>query len=276
MHYLIKELVPPVFNALRWYSFKYGWKGNYESYEAAKQKCKGYDESHILERIKTTTQKVKTGEAVYERDGILYDEIIVNHHLLNALLLVSGRNNNNLTIIDFGGSLGTSYYQNIKYLSHLKQLNWCIIEQPQFVAAGKESFENEQLKFYYSLEECLSEHPKPDLLLISSALQYIPEPYELLKKIQSFSIPYLMLDLIGYNDSDEDRITIQHVPPVFYGIEASYPCTFFDRSKLEAQLSENYGKLFDFISEPEKYYIELKPFRYEGSFWINRIRSTQM
>jgi putative methyltransferase (TIGR04325 family) len=267
MHYLIKELCPPVINTLRWYSFKYGWKGRYNSFDDAKAKCKGYDEDHILKRIIHTTNLVKTGDAVYERDGIIYDKAEVNHNLLNALLLISGRNNNKLTIIDFGGSLGTSYYQNISYLSHLTTLNWCIIEQPQFVEAGKRSFENEHVKFYYTLEECIAENPEPDMLLISSVLQYLPAPYELLKKAITYNIPYLMLDLVGYNDEDEDRMTIQYVPPVFYGVEASYPCLFFNRAKLEAQLSEAYNKLFDFISESQKYYINFKPFRYEGSLW---------
>lgn len=266
-HYLVKELVPPVINTLRWYSFKYGWKGNYKSYQQAKKHCKGYDEAHILQRISETTAKVKNGEAAYERDGILYDKVNVNFHLLSALLLIASRNNNQLTVIDFGGSLGTSYYQNLPYLAHLNNLNWCIIEQPNFVTEGKKSFENEHIKFYSTLEECMAIHSKPDLLLISSVLQYLPEPYTFLKKALSLNIPYLMIDLVGYNDRPEDRITIQHVPPVFYGIEASYPCTFFNRKKLEQQLEEDYNKEFDFISEPEKYYVELRPFRYEGSFW---------
>ncbi|MNL32724.1 hypothetical protein D3C87_1545950 [compost metagenome] len=54
---------------------------------------------------------------------------------------------------------------------------------------------------------------------------------------------------------------------MFYGVEASYPCAFFNKNKLESQLEKNYTKEFDFISEPEKYYIGFKPFRYEGSFW---------
>jgi len=267
MHYLIKELVPPIVHSLRWYSFKYGWKGNYGSYEEAKQHCKGYDQEHILTKIIETTGKVKNKEAAYERDGILYDKVELNFNLLNALLLVSARNNNKLTLIYFGGSLGTSYYQNISYLSHLIELNWCIIEQPNYVAAGKASFENEHVRFYPDIETCMADHPEPDMLLISSVLQYIEKPYELLKKLQAVGIPYLMLDLVGYNDKDTDRITIQHVPPVFYGIEASYPCTFFNRKKLEHQLEENYSQLFNFLSEDKKYYLQLKPFKYEGSFW---------
>nr|WP_121273044.1 methyltransferase, TIGR04325 family [Pedobacter schmidteae] len=267
MHYLIKEFFPPILHTLRWYSFKYGWKGNYKTFEDAKDLCRGYDENHILQRIIDTTQKVKNGEAVYERDGIIYDKVNINHHLLNALLLVSARNNNTLTIVDFGGSLGTSYYQNISFLSHLTNLNWCIIEQEKFVDAGKKAFENEHIRFYHSLEDCYAVHSRIDMVLISSSLQYMSKPYEVLKKIQSFKIPYLMLDLIGYNDKNEDRITIQNVPPIFYGIPASYPCTFFDQRKLELLLEESYKKVFSFISEPEKYYIGFKPFVYEGSFW---------
>lgn len=268
MHYLLKEFIPPILNTLRWYSFKYGWKGSYKTYEDAKEKCNGYDENHILQRIIETTSKVKNGEAAYERDGIIYDQVRINFHLLNVLLLVSAGNGNKLTIIDFGGSLGTSYYQNIGYLSHLSSLNWCIIEQPKFVEVGKQSFENEHIKFFSSIEECLSKYPNPDLVLISSVLQYIPKPYDLLKKIQSYNIPNLMLDLVGYNDKVEDRITVQNVPPIFYGIEASYPCIFFNRGRLESQLNTNYSKVFDFISEHEKYYIGIKPFKYEGSFWV--------
>ncbi|RZL37449.1 MAG: methyltransferase, TIGR04325 family [Pedobacter sp.] len=267
MHYLIKQFLPPVLNSLRWFSFKYGWKGDYHSFEEAQKKCTGYDENHILNTIIATTGKVRDGKAVYERDGIIYDEVNVNHNLLSVLLLVAGRNDNKLTIIDFGGSLGTSYYQNIKYLSHLKELNWCIVEQSTYVAEGKKSFENEHVKFYYSMEECYADNNNPDLVLISSALQYIKNPYEMLSHIQSFKAPYFMIDLVGYNDKNEDRITIQNVPPIFYGVEASYPCTFFSKEKLEAQLSKNYDKEFEFISEYEKYYINLKPFRYEGSFW---------
>lgn len=267
MHYLIKEFAPPIVNTLRWYSFKYGWKGDYSSFDEAKKQCAGYDENHILNRIKETTSKVRSGEAVYERDGVVYDEIEVNHHLLNALLLISARNNNKLTVIDFGGSLGTSYYQNKKYLSHLTELNWYIIEQENYVTEGKKSFENEHVKFFHTMEECLQANANPDLLLLSSSLQYIKNPYDMLRHIQSFNVPNLMFDLVGFNDEAKDRITIQHVPPVFYGVEASYPCVFFDKNKLEKQMMENYEKEFEFISEPQKYYLGFKPFRYQGSLW---------
>ena len=89
----------------------------------------------------------------------------------------------------------------------------------------------------------------------------------LLDEIAKTDVPYLLLDYIGYNDGPEDRITIQHVPPVFYGIKASYPCIFFSRTKLRDHLSKNFELKYEFISAHEKYYVQLRPFRYEGALW---------
>lgn len=267
MYVLLKQFAPPILKTLKNYSFKNGWKGNYKNFASAQKRCEGYDNEHILKRISLTTAKVKNGEAVYERDGILYDDIQINSPLLNNLLRISAENDYKLTVVDFGGSLGTSYYQNIPFLKHLKEINWCIIEQAHYVDEGKAAFENEQLKFYHTIEDCLKEHPKPHLLLLSNTLQYTEHPYSLLKKLQGFEIPYLLLDYVGYNPRKKDRMTVQYVPPVFYGIKASYPCLFFNRSKLENQLKENYNKVYEFNCDSPTYYLELIPFQYEGSFW---------
>jgi len=266
LHYLLKELVPPLLLNLRWYSFKYGWKGAYKSYEEARQKCTGYDEEHILHRIIATTLKVKNKEIAYERDGIAYDSAQMNFPLLKTLLYIASKNDNELTLIDFGGSLGTTYYQNIPYLKHLKKLRWCIIEQPEFVEAGKKHFENEHVKFYTTIQECMAEH-KPQLFLICNVLQYLEKPYALLDEAKGLGIPYVLLDFVGYNYQNSDRITIQFVPPVFYGAEACYPCYFLNKEKVEETLKENYEKKYDFISANEKYYVQLRPFRYEGALW---------
>ena len=266
LHYLWKELAPPLLLNLRWYSFRYGWKGNYKNYEEARQKCIGYDEEHILNRIIETTLKVKNNEIAYERDGIAYNTIQMNFPLLKTLLYIASKNDNELTLIDFGGSLGTTYYQNYPYLKHLKKINWCIIEQPKFVEAGKKHFENEHIKFYPTIAECMAEND-PQLFLICNVLQYLEKPYHLLDEVKQLGIPYVMLDFVGYNRQNKDRITIQHVPPVFYGVEASYPCYFLNRARIEDKLCLNYEKKYDFISANEKYYVQLEPFRYEGALW---------
>lgn len=267
MKALLKQWVPPIIKSLRHHSFRYGWKGNYKSFEEAKMHCKGYDEHHILERISTTTSKVKNEEAAYERDGIVYDEIKVNTNVLTKLLTIAAENGSRLTVIDFGGSLGTSYYQHLPFLQHLKELNWCIVEQDHYVKRGKKEFQNEHLKFYYTIEECLVDFPNANMLLMSSSIQYVEKPYEMLCNFQALKIPYLLLDYIGFNHRKQDRITVQHVPPCFYGIETSYPCLFFNRHKLYEQLEKDYVKQDEFTYDSDIFYLGWLPFRYEGSFW---------
>jgi putative methyltransferase (TIGR04325 family) len=266
MHYLLKQFIPSIASNLRWFSFKYGWKGNYASFEEANKIATGYNAEPILERIKATTHKVVNKEIAYERDGIAYDKPIMNFNMLSALLWIASQKNNSLTVLDFGGSLGTTYHHTAPFLSHLNKLNWCIVEQPNYVDAGKKEFETDQLHFYYSIKECLQYH-QPDVIIFCGVIQYIEKTYELLEEVKNTQIPYLLLDFMAYNDDAYDRICIQHVPPVFYGVDASYTCWFYDKTKQFNWLNQYYNMVFDFISEPNKYYIHLKPFLYEGQLW---------
>ena len=54
---------------------RYGWFGHYASWQDAKQHCTGYDDSAILQKILAGAQKVKNGQAAWERDGVLLDQV---------------------------------------------------------------------------------------------------------------------------------------------------------------------------------------------------------
>ena len=47
------------------------------------------------------------------------------------------KNNDKLNVLDFGGSFGTTYYQNRKFLKHIKKVEWNIIEQKKIVQIAK-------------------------------------------------------------------------------------------------------------------------------------------
>jgi putative methyltransferase (TIGR04325 family) len=68
---------------------KYGWKGSYSNWQTAIQHSKGYNASNILQKIKGATLKVKTGEAVYERDSVLFEKIEYSWPLLASLMWVA-------------------------------------------------------------------------------------------------------------------------------------------------------------------------------------------
>lgn len=210
------------------------WSGNYSSWAEAKSRCTGYDDNHILEKCKIALTKVKKGEAVYERDSVVFDQIQYSWGLLSGLQKAALDNFSKLNIIDFGGSLGSTYYQNKNYLlsSPLEELTWCVIEQPHFVECGLDFFQDEHLIFYYTIEDCMKKN-NPNVILLSSVLQYLEDPYEWIEKIINLAIPHIIIDRTPFVESERDIITIQNVPESIY--KATYPAWFFNEQSFIKQ-----------------------------------------
>ena len=112
---------------------------------------------------------------------------------------IAAQHDGSLNIIDFGGSLGSTYYQNRLFLDSLKHLQWNIVEQPSFVQKGQQSFESDSLRFYQSIEECLQSSQKElQVILLSSVLQYLERPYSLLMEIIERKIRYIIVNRTGF------------------------------------------------------------------------------
>lgn len=226
---IIEEITPPVLINIYKEKFgKYGFFGNYSSWEEATKTSEGYDSEIILNKVKDALLKVKSGEASYERDSVLFDKIEYSWPLLTALLWIALKNGNKMNLVDFGGSLGSSYFQNRFFLTHLNELKWNIVEQSNFVDCGKQYFENDHLKFYYNLNDCKKEH-NSDIILFLSVIQYLEKPYALLEEIITYGFKYIVFDRTPFLEYGKDRITVQQVPPKIY--KASYPAWFFNRDK---------------------------------------------
>lgn len=222
-----------------------GYFGNYRNWDEAKRASTGYDADLILQRVRSALLKVKSGEAVYERDSVLFDEIQYAWPLLAGLIWIASQNDNRLDLIDFGGSLGSSYFQNRKFLGHLGELSWNIVEQENFVLEGRRNFEDENLKFYSSIDECLQTHC-PTIILLSSVLPYIEKPYSLLGEILERDFGYIVIDRTLFWEEKEDRVTIQKVPSDIY--QASYPAWIFNEHKFFEFFASGYEVIASFAS----------------------------
>jgi putative methyltransferase (TIGR04325 family) len=169
----LKQLIPPLILTLLHKGKKYGWKGDFRNWQQARDLSGKYEDRHILEKVKEAIWKVKKGEAAYERDSVLFNQIQYSWPLLSALLWVASQNKGELKVADFGGSLGSSYYQNRQFLSGLSHLQWNIVEQENFVRCIK--FPGQYTAFLYSLDQ-LIEWGLPDILLLSCVLPYLENP----------------------------------------------------------------------------------------------------
>jgi putative methyltransferase (TIGR04325 family) len=239
--YLLKKILPKWL--IRFISgFFYGWHGNYKSWQEAEKRCSGYNSEIILKKVSESTMKVLKKEATFERDSVLFDQAEYNFPLLSALMWVAGQNKGNINVLDFGGALGSSYFQNKYFLEKLNNVKWCIIEQENFVKLGQEQFTTENLKFYYTINHCLEEN-SINFILLSSVIQYLEKPYELLDYLSSKNIKYLFIDRTGYFNK-LDRITTQKVHPFIY--KATYPCWFFNYNKFMDYITKKYELIYEF------------------------------
>ena len=200
------------------------FEGDYPSWQAALDAAGRYDAPDILARVRAAALKVKQGEAVFERDSVCFDHEEYRWPTLACLLRVAAEHEGALRVLDFGGSLGSFYFQHRKHFQHLKQVRWSVVEQAHYVACGREDFQDDVLRFYETVEKCQTEGTV-DVVLCSSVLEYLEKPYDVLADLANSGAPYVLLDRTPFITGEEDRLTVQHVPPSIY--RASYPAWFF-------------------------------------------------
>ena len=256
MRDLLKEIIPPILfsiyrkikgdkfeRAKKTLSVFNVWSGNYSSWEKAINDSKGYDDELILERCKESLLKVKRGQAAYERDSVVFDKIQYAWPLLACLENIAIENNLCLHLIDFGGSLGSSYYQNRHFLKSLQSFKWIVVEQDHFVECGKQEFKDENLDFNYTIEETI-QMGEINCLLLSSVLPYLSNPLEWIEKFCNYGFDNIIVDRTSFTSARDHFLTVQQVPAEIY--QASYPCWFFNEASLIAKFSEKYELFTDF------------------------------
>lgn len=245
---------------------KYGWFGDFRSWEEAQARATGYSAENILEKTQESLLKIKNGEAVYERDSVLFDKKEYSFPIIAALLKIAIENNNVLNVIDFGGSLGSTWYQVRDFLPSIISVNWTIVEQEAYVKRGKQYFEDDQLKFAFDIEEVL-DSAQCQVILLSSVVQYLEKPHEFLKDLSTKKPKFILFDRTAFlKGGSSDRLTLQIVPPDVY--RASYPSWFFNEQQFLAHF-EQYKLIAEFapVVEAERdISIDGKPTGYDKGF----------
>ena len=219
--------------------------GPYASWGEATALAGGYESQEILERVRTAVRKVKRGEAAYERDSVLFDKIEYPFAILAAMLRQASKREGTLHVLDIGGSLGSTYYQCQSFLATLKQLRWSVVEQPGYVNYGRKEFQDDQLRFYYDISECMRiEERRPDVVLLSGVLQYVRDPYAMLREVASYKFAQILVDRTPFANMSRDVVTIEIVPEWIY--PASYPMWIFKHDAVSQSVSEDYRLISEF------------------------------
>ena len=213
------------------------FEGDYARWADAQADCDGYEARVILERTTEAARTVKRGEAAFERDSVVYTKPAYVWPLLTSLLWAAARHGGSLSVLDFGGSLGSTYFQHRSWLKDLARLRWSIVEQPSYVKVGREEFEDESLKFFDDVPAALRAE-RSRVLLVSAVLQYLEAPYAMLEELMNADFDVILLDRLAFSGEGRDKLTVQRVGERIY--PASYPAWFFDRQRFVGALERRY------------------------------------
>jgi putative methyltransferase (TIGR04325 family) len=263
MKKIIKLWLPPIFLII-FKSFNFRgirFIGKYYSWGEARIKTSGYESEAIFNKVKKAALKVKQGDAACERDSIVFHEPQYVWPTLSCLMHVAASNQGELNVLDFGGSLGSSYFLNKKFLNGLS-VEWSVIEQPHFVEFGEDEISDDVLKFYADIEHCYSER-KPNCILLSSVLQYLENPYQWLEKFASLDVAFILIDRMPFSKTSNEFIQIQKIPESIYS--ASYPIHVLNEEKItKFMMKQGFELIESFDSDSG---METKNFYFHGLFY---------
>ena len=260
---ILRSLTPPVVWQLAHrlkhsgVSTRVGFEGPYSSWAAASSQATGWDSPLITEKTLAAALKVRDGQAVVEQDGLLRKQIPYSATILAFLLIAFARQKSGLDIIDFGGGLGSNYYQNRKVLHQLTPtpISWSVVERPIFANLGAEQFQSSELNFSSSLGDVLSRPaPSGEALLFSGSLQCVPDPFSLLELVVDSKIKLVAFDRVLVSPSLDHAIFVQNPDPNIY-YQANYPVWCFSRDRMIKWLSDNGFSLVEhFTYNPETHF----------------------
>lgn len=218
--------------------------GDYSSWEKCLSECEGFDDTTIINKVISATQKVLDGSAVWERDSVLFYEPKYVYQICAIILKCAVQNDNQgVRVLDVGGALGSTYWQNRNYLEDVKNLEYVIAEQEHYAAYGHANLENDVLKFISS-EENYEDFGPFDIVLISGSLQYIRQYKEIIAKVKKVEPRYIMIDRIMVGK--KKRICKEIVPETIY--KSSFPLRIFLEEEIETFFGTDYTMIEKDIS----------------------------
>ena len=201
--------------------------GSFENWKDALNQSKGYNDDVIFNITKKNFEKVLSGKALYERDSYLFHKKKYDNFLVSRLNNLSKRLNREIKVCDYGGSFGSLYFQH-KDIFLDSFVEWNVVEQKKYVNYVNNRINIKNLNFFHNLEDlCLKK--KFDLLLFSSVLHYLENPYQLIEYFLKKKISEIIIMRTPFF-SNYEEIKIQKVPKYIY--DSSYPIRILNLTKL--------------------------------------------
>lgn len=224
------------------------YRGPYKTWDEAKKMSHGYNHKVIFNKTKKAALMILKKNYGYERDSKIFYDNNYNKYLVSKINFVKKKTVN---ILDYGGSLGSIYFQNKKKIN--KEIVWSIIDLKKIVQEGKKNFESRNLKFFYNLKH-YKKKMLPDILILSSSLQYLKNWHNILSQLVALKPKYIFILKTSFSEKKQNQIFIQKIPSSIY--KSSYPFWGLDLGVILKILSNKYRLLKITKLKPEVFGIQ--------------------
>jgi putative methyltransferase (TIGR04325 family) len=204
------------------------------SWDFALNNSLNYNQDKLVNNIFLATQNVLNKKYSYESDGVNFNNLKIDHNFLESLKKCI--KTDNTILLDFGGSLGTTFFKYHNLISINKSIEWFIVEQEKIFEKSKILNFPKNLKFFKNIDEI---QVKPDIILLGSVLQYIEHYKKLLKNLISLKPNYIFIERTIFSINNLESIYIQE--NYFNFKKTSYPVRAISLKLLkEFMLKANY------------------------------------
>ena len=161
--------------------------GGYSTFQEAASLCDGYSSSAILDIVFKSVVDVLEGRGQYERDGVLFMHRPKKLRIREFLIALQ----EDSKVIDFGGGLGGTYINNRDIIP--QGVEFIVVEQASFVDIGSRIAADYGLTIVFTQEIDALPH-NAAMVILSSVLPYLEEPYALLDRLLRLRPQHLVID----------------------------------------------------------------------------------
>lgn len=244
---LARQLTPPLLAEAYERRFRrVRFTGDYATWQEAAAASTGYDTRVILDTVLAAARTVRDGGAAFERDGVAFAEPAHVWPVAACLLREAARRGGELRVLDFGGALGSLYFQHRNLWRGAVAIKWAVVEQGMFVEAGTREFATAELSFHPDIAGAVRACA-PTVALLSGVVGWVEDPHALLDEIVRQDFAAVVLDRCALIPGTRDRLTVQHVPAHVY--PATYPAWLMSRAGLVRHFADRYELRSEFAGQ---------------------------
>lgn len=243
---LIRPWVPPRISDARAGSRRLKLDDRVASWEVAREASIGYQDPRILKGVLAATQQVLSGDATHERDGFAFSDAEINWPVATGLLLGVTRAVGSLQVLDYGGSLGSQFFQSRSILSGISQVEWAVVEQTSYVIAGRHGVRVKGLSFLEPDDPLVPWDA--DVVLFGSVLQYLEDPLGPLVHAADAGAEVIIVDRTPVSNLSSHKAAVQ-LSPMPFGT-SSYAMWIISESSLLGILGNAYSVAATYDTQP--------------------------